>query len=56
MDFAALDRALRETAQDFALDAGEKVELRELGQQLDAGRVRFLRNRAFDIAREVMLG
>ena len=56
MDFAALDRALRETAQDFALDADEKLELRELGQQLDAGRVRFLRNRAFDIAREAMLG
>ena len=56
MDFAALDRALREIAQDFALDADEKLELRELGQQLDAGRVRFLRNRAFDIAREAMLG
>ena len=55
MDFDALDRILRETAQDFALDAGEKFELRELGQQLDAGRIRFLRNRAFDIAREAML-
>ena len=56
MDFDALDRSLRESAQDFTLDAGEKLELRELGQQLDAGRVRFLRNRAFDIAREAMLG
>ena len=55
MDFDALDRILRETAQDFALDAGEKVELRELGQQLDPGRIRFLRNRAFDVAREAML-
>jgi len=55
MDFDALDRALRETAQDFALDADEKLELRALGQQLDAGRIRFLRNRAFDIAREAML-
>ena len=55
MDFAALDRSLRETALDFALDAGEKQQLRELGQQLDAGRIRFLRNRAFDIAREAML-
>ncbi len=55
MDFDALDRALRETAQDFALDADEKVELRELGQRLDAGRIRFLRNRAFDIAREALL-
>ena len=55
MDFDALDRSLRETAQDFVLDADEKLELRELGQQLDAGRIRFLRNRAFDIAREAML-
>jgi len=55
MDFDALDRSLRETAQDFTLDPDEKLELRELGRQLDAGRVRFLRNRAFDIAREAML-
>ena len=55
MDFDALDRSLRESAQDFTLDADEKIELRELGQQLDAGRIRFLRNRAFDIAREAML-
>ena len=55
MDFDALDRRLRESAQDFTLDAGEKLQLRELGLQLDAGRVRFLRNRAFDIAREVIL-
>ena len=54
-DFAALDRALRETAQDFQLDHGEKSELRDLGQQLDPGRIRFLRNRAFDVAREAML-
>jgi phosphatidylserine/phosphatidylglycerophosphate/cardiolipin synthase-like enzyme len=55
MDFEALDRSLRESAQDFTLDADEKIELRELGRQLDAGRIRFLRNRAFDIAREAML-
>ena len=55
MDFDALDRSLRETALDHTLDADEKVQLRELGQQLDAGRIRFLRNRAFDIAREAML-
>ena len=56
MDFDALDRSLRETAQDFTLDPDEKLELRELGQQLDAGRIRFLRNRAFDIARDAMRG
>lgn len=55
MDFDALDRSLRESAQDFTLDADEKLQLRQLGQQLDAARVRFLRNRAFDIARETML-
>ena len=56
MEFDALDRSLRESAQDFTLDAGEKLELRELGQQLDAGCIRFLRNRAFDIARDAMRG
>ena len=56
MEFDALDRSLRESAQDFTLDADEKIELRELGRQLDAGRIRFLRNRAFDIARDAMRG
>ena len=46
MDFDALDRSLRESAQDFTLDADEKIELRELGRQLDAGRIRFLRQGA----------
>lgn len=55
MDIDALDRSLRESVQDFRLDTDEKIELRELGQQLDAGRVRFLRNRAFDIVREAIL-
>ncbi len=56
MDVDALDRILRESVQDSRLDPDEKLELRQLGQQLDAGRVRFLRNRAFDIVREVILG
>ncbi|MDQ3038196.1 MAG: phospholipase D-like domain-containing protein [Pseudomonadota bacterium] len=55
MDIEALDRTLRESVQDFKLDPAEKIELRELGKQLDAGRVRFLRNRAFEIARDVLL-
>lgn len=54
MDFSALDRLLRDSADDLALSHQEKFELRELGQQLDAGRVRYLRNRAFDIARDAM--
>ena len=55
MDVEALDRVLRESVQDFRLDADEKDDLREIGQQLDPGRVRFLRNRAFDIVRETIL-
>lgn len=55
MDVDSMDRILRDAVQDFSLDAGEKLELRELGKQLDAGRVRFLRNRAFEIVREVLL-
>ena len=55
MDVDALDRILREAVQDFRLDTEEKVELRALGQTLDPGRVRFLRNRAFDIVREELL-
>lgn len=54
MDLDALDRTLRDSAQDFTLDNNEKFELRQIGQQLDAGRIRFLRNRAFDIARDAM--
>lgn len=55
MDVDSMDRILRDAVQDFSLDPVEKLELRELGKQLDAGRVRFLRNRAFEIVREVML-
>src|SRR5690606_39580557 len=56
MDFAALDRVLREAAEDLRLDADEKQELRELGQRLDAGRIRFLRNRALAAARDATRG
>lgn len=52
MDFDSLDRRLRDSVQDHALSPQEKVELRELGNALPPDRVRFLRNRAFDIARE----
>ncbi|QQP94616.1 phospholipase D-like domain-containing protein [Lysobacter enzymogenes] len=55
MDFAELDRTLRESVADLNLDAQEKFELRELGAKLPADRVRYLRNRAFDMARELML-
>lgn len=51
-DFAELDRLLRESAADAVLDDEEKFELRELGGGLSRDRVRYLRNRAFDLVRE----
>lgn len=52
VDFAELDRLLRESAADAQLDDDEKLELRELGAGLARDRVRYLRNRAFDLVRE----
>lgn len=52
MDFNDLDRTLREFAADRALGNDERFELRNLGAQATVEQVRFLRNRAFDIARE----
>ncbi len=54
MDFDSLDRQLRDSVQDLTLSTQEKTELRELGNELPPDRIRFLRNRAFDIAREQM--
>jgi mitochondrial cardiolipin hydrolase len=52
IDFAELDRLLRDSADDAVLDDDEKLELRELGSRLSRDRVRYLRNRAFDLVRE----
>lgn len=52
MDFDSLDRQLRDSAQDLSLSNEERSALRELGAELPPDRLRFLRNRAFDIARE----
>lgn len=52
IDFAELDRLLRESADDAVLDDDEKLELRALGGRLSRDRVRYLRNRAFDLVRE----
>jgi mitochondrial cardiolipin hydrolase len=52
IDFAELDRLLRESADDAVLDDDEKIELRSLGERLSRDRVRYLRNRAFDLVRE----
>ncbi|QDH68817.1 phospholipase D-like domain-containing protein [Marilutibacter alkalisoli] len=54
MDFSQLDRVLRDSIDDRRLDPGEKHELRALGEQLDRERVRYLRNRAFAMGRELM--
>lgn len=55
MDFVRLDQTLRDSIADYGLDNEEKFELRELGASLGTDRVRYLRNRAFDMARELML-
>lgn len=52
MDFDSLDRQLRDSAQDRSLSNDERSLLRELGEELPPDRLRFMRNRAFDIARE----
>lgn len=52
MDFDKLDRTLREFAADRALANDERFELRNIGAQASVEQVRFLRNRAFAIARE----
>ncbi|MGY3266322.1 phospholipase D-like domain-containing protein [Lysobacter sp. HA35] len=52
IDLQALDRVLRESAEDAHLDNEERLELRDIGQQATADQVRYLRNRAFDIARD----
>ncbi|WP_312369763.1 phospholipase D-like domain-containing protein [Stenotrophomonas sp.] len=52
MDFDSLDRQLRDSAQDRSLSNEERSVLRELGEELPPDRLRFMRNRAFDIARE----
>ncbi len=56
MDFVQLDQRLRDSIADHTLDNEEKFELRELGARLGTDRVRYLRNRAFDMARELVLG
>jgi len=54
MDFTQLDATLRDAATDLKLDDRERSELRELGARIDTDRIRYLRNRAFDMARELI--
>ena len=55
MDFRQLDQLLRAGAEDFNLDNVERFELRELGARVGAEQIRYLRNRAFEVARELIL-
>jgi phosphatidylserine/phosphatidylglycerophosphate/cardiolipin synthase-like enzyme len=52
IDFAELDRVLRDSVLDGVLDDEERFELREIGSGLSRDRARYLRNRAFDLVRE----
>ncbi len=52
MDFNDLDRVLRAHAADLNLSPEEKFALRELGVQSTTEQIRFMRNQAFEIARE----
>lgn len=54
MDFNLLDRALRDSLADLRLSADERDELRELGENLTADQVRFMRNRAFALVRDLV--
>lgn len=55
MDFNALDQTLRDSLADLRLSIDERDELRELGQTLSPDAIRFLRNRAFALVRELVL-
>jgi phosphatidylserine/phosphatidylglycerophosphate/cardiolipin synthase-like enzyme len=54
MDFNRLDQHLRDSLADLKLDNDERDELRELGSDLAPDQVRYMRNRAFDLVRELV--
>ncbi|MEX6501203.1 phospholipase D-like domain-containing protein [Pseudomonas zhanjiangensis] len=53
MDFAHLDQQLRDSLVDLRLSNEERDELRQLGSDLSPDQVRYLRNRAFALVREL---
>jgi len=55
MDFAHLDQQLRDSLLDLKLSNEERDELRQLGSELGQDQVRYMRNRAFDLVRELAL-
>lgn len=54
MDFDRLDQHLRDSLADLTLSNDERDELRELGNDLTPDQVRYLRNRAFSLVRELV--
>jgi phosphatidylserine/phosphatidylglycerophosphate/cardiolipin synthase-like enzyme len=54
MDFSRLDQTLRDSLADLRLSVEERDELRELGQSLSPDAIRYLRNRAFALVRELV--
>lgn len=55
MDFNRLDQQLRDSLADLRLSNEERDELRQLGSNLGPDQVRYLRNRAFDLVRDLTL-
>lgn len=55
MDFDQLDRQLRDSLADLQLSNDERDELRQLGNDLRPDQLRFLRNRAFALVRELIV-
>ena len=54
MDFNRLDQQLRDSLADLRLSNEERDELRQLGSELSPDQVRYLRNRAFALVRELI--
>jgi len=53
VDFNRLDQQLRDSLADLRLSNEERDELRQLGSELTVDQIRFLRNRAFALVREL---
>ncbi|WP_347506007.1 phospholipase D-like domain-containing protein [Pseudomonas anguilliseptica] len=54
MDFNRLDQQLRDSLVDLRLSNEERDELRQLGSELTPDQVRYMRNRAFALVRELI--
>lgn len=54
MDFNQLDQQLRDSLADLRLSNEERDELRQLGSDLAPEQVRYLRNRAFALVRDLI--